>query len=158
VHHIAQSDSGFRSLMCLTQWAFGFLIITFKWVVWLRNDFTSIVLTHVDTSQPIFNEIRKTINQPCPSFVNVPVPPPLISKINCSWPITNHKPHQDIKDTWFHRLTVQSTSTRSEDIPLKRLLLTLTFPCNLFRLYYQLHLGLLTKTFIILLFNSGETG
>ena len=34
----------------------------------------------------------------------------------------------------------------------------LSFMCNLSRLCDQVHIGLLTKTFIILLFNSGETG
>jgi len=31
--------------------AFGFLIVIIEGVVRLRNDFTSVILTHVDTSQ-----------------------------------------------------------------------------------------------------------
>jgi len=41
--------------------AFGFLTIGFAWLVWLRNDFTAVTLTPVDTSKPIFSRIRKII-------------------------------------------------------------------------------------------------
>ena len=78
---------------------FGFLIITFERTVWLRNDFTGVILTHVDTFQPIFSKIRTIIKQPI--VVDAPAPPPIISKLSCSWPITNHKPikTQTIPDT-----------------------------------------------------------
>ena len=34
-------------------------ILTFEWVVWLRNDFTGVILTHLNTFQPIFSLVRK---------------------------------------------------------------------------------------------------
>jgi len=39
--------------------AFGFLIITIEWLVWLRNDFTGVILIHVDTFQPVFSKTGK---------------------------------------------------------------------------------------------------
>jgi len=65
--------------------AFGFFSITFEWVVWLRNDFTGVVPTHVDTFQPIFGKIRRIIRWPID--VNVSVGSPIICKLNCSWSI-----------------------------------------------------------------------
>ena len=53
----------------------GFLIITFEWVVWLRNDVTGVILTHIDTFQSIFSKVRKIIKQPI--VVNAPVASPL---------------------------------------------------------------------------------
>ena len=37
----------------------------------MRNDFTGVILTHVDAFQPLFSKIRKIIQQPI--VVNVPV-------------------------------------------------------------------------------------
>ena len=54
--------------------AFRFLIIAIEGVVWLRNDFTGVLLTHVDTFQPISSKIRKIIKQLI--VVNAPVGPP----------------------------------------------------------------------------------
>jgi len=56
-----------RNLICLDPTiriygAFGFLIITIEWKVWLRNDFKGVILTYV-TFQPIFSKIRKIIKQ-----------------------------------------------------------------------------------------------
>ena len=43
----------------------------------MRNDFTGVILTHVDT----FQTIRKIIKQPI--IINAPVgPPPIISELN----------------------------------------------------------------------------
>ena len=40
----------------------------------MRNDFTGVILTHINTScQPIFRKIRKIIKQPI--VVNAPVGP-----------------------------------------------------------------------------------
>ena len=42
----------------------------------MRNDYTGVILTHVDTFQPIFSKIRKIIK--CPIVVYAPVGPPLL--------------------------------------------------------------------------------
>jgi len=47
----------------------------------LRNNFTGVILTHVDTSQPIFSKSRKIIKQPI--VVNATVGP-IISQLNCA--------------------------------------------------------------------------
>jgi len=80
--------------------AFGFLIITIEWMVWLRNYFTGIILTHEDTFQPIFSKIRK-INK-WSLVVHAPMGAPLISQLNCTWPNMNHKPQKDINNTRYH--------------------------------------------------------
>jgi len=36
--------------------AFKFFIITIEWVVCLRNDFTGVILTHIDTFPPLFSK------------------------------------------------------------------------------------------------------
>ena len=40
----------------------------------MRNDFTGVILTHVDTFLPIFSKIRRIIKWPI--VVNAPVGPP----------------------------------------------------------------------------------
>jgi len=62
--------------------AFGFLIITIEWKVCLRNDFTDVILTYVDTVQPIFRKIRKIIKELLGD--NAPVGGPIISKLSGS--------------------------------------------------------------------------
>ena len=59
-------------------------ILTFEWVVQLRDDPIGVILTHVDTFQLIFSKIRKIIKQP---YFSKPQRPPIISKLSCSWHI-----------------------------------------------------------------------
>ena len=73
MHRIAPSDSVSEAAKIFTQTldvlhsmidiygAFGFLSINFEWGVCLRIVFTGVILTHVDSFQPIFSKIRKII-------------------------------------------------------------------------------------------------